>query len=223
MMGFINNKIRQIVDKADISLSKSKLSNTSWLKTNTGNSRITYSFLSNRELVISKDGDGRRAKWDFIVDNDTLIIDDINIEVFNAQIIRDEFLILNKDNTDQIEILGNLTKFKNNQEKEIYSKFNHLFQSLYDHDAISAGDKLMVLKIYEIMALIESGSGKQRLKKLFNEVVYDDLSSKKFALAYKRLANKSIVQALNQSKFKGDDLRYLVEDLLRHKIVKYSP
>lgn len=219
-MGFLDKKFRQIVDKADISLSKSKLSNTSWLKTNTGNSRISYSFLNNRELIISVDGDGTRAKWDFIVDNDTLIIEDKKIEVFNFQIIHDEFLILNKDNTDQIEIFGNISKFKNNQEKVIESKFNYLFQRLYDHDIIEPKEKLLILKIYEIMTLLESGSGKPRLKKLFNEAVYDFQSGEKFEIVYKKVANKTIVQSLNQSKFKRDELINLAESLIRFKIVR---
>jgi hypothetical protein len=69
------------------------------------------------------------------------------------------------------------------------------------------------------MTLLESGSGKPRLKKLINEAVYDYQSGEKFEIVFKKVANKTIVQSLNQSKFKRDELIYMAENLIRFKIV----
>ena len=217
-MSFLNKKIQQFIDKKDIAISKNKLSNTSWLKTNTGNNKITYSFLTDNELIISNDGEGIRAKWEFLVDNDTLIIEKDCIEVFNCQIIYDEFLILNKDNTNSIEIYGNLSKFKSNQVKDIQSKFNLLFQKLSVSNDIDPLEKLYSLKIYEIMILLETGTERNRLKRLFNDVVYDHASGVIFFKFYKSITNKNLVQSLNQSKFKRSDILDIAETLFVHKI-----
>jgi hypothetical protein len=219
-MGFLNKKITQIIDKKDITLAKNKLINTSWLKMNTGYSKITYSFQNNKELIISIDGDGVRAKWEFMIDNDSLIIEKENIEVFNCQIIHDEFLVLNKDNTTLLEIYGNLSKFKSNQEKEVQSKFNSLFEKLSITDSIDPSEKLFILKVYEILTLIDSGTGKHRLKKLFNNVVYDEKSGEHFELAFKKLANRTIVQSLNRSKFDKKELIDIAESLILHHVVQ---
>lgn len=219
-MGFIQKKISQIIDKKDIALSKNKLLNTSWLKTSTGNHKITYSFLNNTELIISVDGDGTRAKWEFIVDNDTLIIEKENIEIFNCQIIYDEFLILNKDNTTSIDIFGNLSKFKSNQEKEVQSKFDTLFQRLFDLVDVKPSEKLYILKLYEIMILFDSGTNRNRLKRLLNDVVYDNESGIKFETTFKRIANRTIVQSLNSSKYNRTELIDIAGNLIKHRIVR---
>jgi hypothetical protein len=218
-MSFLNKKIQQFIDKKDIAISKNKLSNTSWLKTNTGNNKITYSFLTDNELIISNDGEGIRARWEFLVDNDTLIIEKECIEVFNCQIIYDEFLILNKDNTDSIEIYGNLSKFKSNQVKEIQSKFDLLFQKLSVSNDIDPLEKLYYLKIYEIMILLETGTEKNRLKRLFNDVVYDHASGVVFFKSFNSITNKNLSQSLNQSKFKRSDILNIVENLIVYKII----
>jgi hypothetical protein len=218
-MGFLNKKFSQIIDKKDIVISKNKLLNSAWLKTNTGDNKVIYSFLNNKELIVSTDGDGKRGMWEFIVDNDTLIIEKETIEVFNCQIIYDEFLILNKDNTTSIEIFGNLSKFKNNQGSEVQSKFNILFQRLSISDEIQSIEKLYILKIYEILMLLESTSSKSRLKRLFNELVFDEASRIKFETTFFKIANKSIIQSLNQSKFTRAELLDTVESLIKHRVV----
>lgn len=218
-MGFINKKISQIIDKKDIAISRNKLVNTSWLKTNSDNRKITYSFLPNAELIISTDGDGIRARWEFIVDNDTIIIESGKIEVFNCQIIYDEFLILNKDNTNSIEIFGNLSKFKSNQEKDVQSKFNMFFQKMFEFDDIEPSEKLYILKIYEILILLESSSNKSRLKRLFYDVVYDEMSRIKFETTFYKISHKSIVQSLNQTKFNREELLDIAESLVKHRII----
>ncbi len=219
-MSFIGRKLNNLLDKSDIALSKSKLLNTSWLKTNTGSKKITFSFLKNNDIIISEDGDGIRAKWDFIVDNDTLIIEREIIEVFNCQIISDEFLVLNKDNTTNLEVFGNLSKFKSNQSKEIQTNFDHLFQRLSIADDISPQDKLYILKLYEIMTLINSYSGRGRLKKLFSEVVYDNESGKRFQSTFDKIAGIGIARLLNRSKFSKEEIVEMANTLLKYNVVQ---
>jgi hypothetical protein len=69
------------------------------------------------------------------------------------------------------------------------------------------------------MILLETGADRNRLKRLFNDVVYDHASGVIFFKSYKNITNKNLAQSLNQSKFKRSEIIDIAEILFVYKII----
>jgi hypothetical protein len=170
--------------------------------------------------VISVNGNGREGKWEFIVDNYTLILEIENLEVFNCNIINDEFLIINKDNTSEIQVFGNLSKFRNTSISEVQLSFRRLFSYLNLHDGLHHNDMLYMIQIYELKSLLENGADKDRAAHLVNAMVQDVESGTKLRNKYREIIGTDLTSHLKNSRFKVDDTKNIIFPLMKFGIIK---
>ncbi len=219
-MSFISRNLGKIINKADIIVSKNKLLNSQWLKITDGGDRITYAFLNDKRLVISKNGNGYEGKWEFIVDNYTLIIETESLEIFNCNFINDEFLIINKDNTNQIQVFGNLSKFKNISTPDVQYSFNRLFSYINLNNNLHHDERLYMIQVYELKSLLETGADKNRATQIVKELVQDAESGLKFRSKYKEIIGTDITSHLINSRFKADDTKNIISPLLNFGIIR---
>jgi len=122
------NKAKKSIEK---SVSKSYLTGCSWIVTNEVNTNLLYTFRNNNELLITTNGNVKRAHYELIIDNNSILITKDNItEHYNIVIVKNDFLFLNKVSSNTILFLANQTKFKdeiksalNERAKQIYSLY----------------------------------------------------------------------------------------------------
>jgi hypothetical protein len=116
------NKLIKIGDKAK---GDAVISNTSWLNiSHDTDEKIVCIFKLNGELLNSVNGDITKGKWEFVVDGDSLVLENENkIELYNAILIKDDFLLLQKDNSNFIIAFANLTKFKDHNKSKLINAF----------------------------------------------------------------------------------------------------
>ncbi|MGV1013288.1 MAG: hypothetical protein ACOYBS_12660 [Flavobacterium sp.] len=84
------------------------------------NSKLVYIFRSNSELLISKNGNIKKGKWEFLGNNSLLIEENENSFMFIHGFFDENILALKKDGLDDYSILINENKF----EKELNSLEN---------------------------------------------------------------------------------------------------
>ena len=128
----ISSNLNKIKKAAERSISKTYLVGCSWiLVNNEEDESVLYTFRSNNELLITKNGLVKRFQYEIIIDNNSILITDNNItEHFEIVNIQDDFLFINKLSTTKILIFANQTKFKDVIKSEIrnkaksYYKFN---------------------------------------------------------------------------------------------------
>lgn len=219
-MSFFSRSIAKLSNRADIVVSKNKLLDSQWLKITNGNDKITYAFLGNKRLIVATNGNGLEGKWEFIVDNYTLIIETENMEVFNCNIINDEYLILNKDSTTDIQIFGNSTKFKNSSPVDVRESFNKLFYRLNLQKGLHHEEKLYAIQLYELKSLFELGKDKERAIRLIDELVQDSVSGATLRKKYQEVIGADITTHLRNSKFKVEDTKEIVYPLLKYGTIK---
>ena len=89
------NKIKKAAER---SISKTYLVGCSWiLVNNEEDESVLYTFRSNNELLITKNGLVKRFQYEIIIDNNSILITDNNItEHFEIVNIQDDFLFINK-------------------------------------------------------------------------------------------------------------------------------
>lgn len=122
------NKIKKIGQKI---LSSNILSDTSWLLLDDSSDKIIYIFKSTQnEFLFSINGNIEKGRWEFIIDNDNLIIDfKGKSELYNISLIKDKFLLLQKDADDKNLILANYTKFKDQLKSTLLKLFKEIESS----------------------------------------------------------------------------------------------
>jgi hypothetical protein len=112
---FIQLNLKKAKKFAQKSISKSYLTGCTWIMLTENESDITffYTFRNNDQLLITKNGNVEKAKYEIIVDNNSLLIEKKDIiEHFNIVNFQDDYLILNKLSTKEYLIFANQTKFK---------------------------------------------------------------------------------------------------------------
>lgn len=218
-MSFFKRKIDKVFNQTDIAISKSKLEGSQWIKAEENQSRIIYTFMQNRRLLISDDGVGSEAEWEFLVDNDTLMIKKSTITVFNCHIVYDEFLILNKDNTDEFELFANFTKYKNLSPSDAQNKFKSLFATIESNKNISNKDKIYVVQLYELRDLLRIGKNKGRVLRLIRNLVHDEETGRLFNIHFHKVFGYPFVHELNGSQFKNSDRADIARPLLSNRVI----
>jgi hypothetical protein len=112
---FIQLNLKKAKKFAQKSISKSYLTGCTWIMLTENESDITffYTFRNNDQLLITKNGNVEKAKYEIIVDNNSLLIEKKDIiEHFNIVNFQDDYLILNKLSTEEYLIFANQTKYK---------------------------------------------------------------------------------------------------------------
>lgn len=88
------------------------IGNNWYLETNT-NDEIIYTFRKNNELLITTNGIVKKKNYEFIVDNNSIIIsDNINSEMFFIENLKDNCLFLFKISDKETLVFSNQTKYK---------------------------------------------------------------------------------------------------------------
>lgn len=109
-------------------ISKSYLTGCSWIITNEPNDNILYTFRNNNELLITTNGIVKRAEYELIIDNNSILITKDNItEHYDILNVKNELLFLSKVSTNSILFLANNTKFKD----AIKSAVNKYAEEIY--------------------------------------------------------------------------------------------
>lgn len=117
----LSKKVNDIGNKSNIQLTINNLTNYNWtLLNNTAYQEITYIFRKNGELLVSKDGNIERCQYEFIIDNNSILITDKDkTEIYNVLVLQDDFFMLNKYSSEEILYFANKTKFQNFVKEEI--------------------------------------------------------------------------------------------------------
>ena len=107
----ISTNITKAKKFAEKKISQSYLTSCNWIRQNSNNE--TYTFRSNGELLVSKNGIVDRKKYELIIDNNSLIISENAVsELYNIVLVKDDFLHLHRISTNEILIFMNQTKIK---------------------------------------------------------------------------------------------------------------
>lgn len=110
---FIKTAIKKTQKSFEQRITKSNITGCSWVQTNDESANILYTFRTNNELLITTNGLVKKAEYEIIIDNNSILITKDNItEHYNLVIFKSDFLFLNKISSDYVIILANQTKFK---------------------------------------------------------------------------------------------------------------
>jgi hypothetical protein len=112
---FIQLNIKKAKKIAQKNISKSYLTGCTWIMINENESStsVFYTFRSNDQLLITINGNVEKAKYEIIVDNNSLLIEKKDtLEHFNIINFQDDYLILNKLSTEEYSLFANQTKYK---------------------------------------------------------------------------------------------------------------
>ena len=124
----LNSSISKAKKSIEKTISKSYITNCSWILTNELNDNVLYSFLNNDELLITTNGIVKKANYQIIIDNNSLLItiDGVIIH-YNIVNMRDDFLFMNKVSTNEILFFANRTKFKDELKSIVYKQAQDLY------------------------------------------------------------------------------------------------
>lgn len=119
---FMDSNITKIKKVAEKSVSKSYLTNCSWILVNGAqpNLNIIYTFRNNDELLLTTNGIVQRYLFELIIDNNSILITKNNIiEHYNIVNVEGDFLFLNWLGGNEILVFANQTKFKDHVKSEL--------------------------------------------------------------------------------------------------------
>ena len=118
-------KAKKSIEKT---ISKSYITNCSWILTNEMDDDILYTFLNNNELLITKNGFVKRANYELIIDNNSILITADGItQHYNLINMRNDYLLLNKVSSNEILFFANQTKFKDELKAIVYKNARELY------------------------------------------------------------------------------------------------
>jgi len=112
---FIQLNLKKAKKFAQKSISQSYLTGCTWimLNENENDKNVFYTFRNNDQLLITTNGNVEKAKYEIIIDNNSLLIEKKDIiEHFNIVNFQDDYLILNKLSTEEYLVFANQTKYK---------------------------------------------------------------------------------------------------------------
>lgn len=111
---FISKKYERIEKNSEIKYSLVNLKGANWtLLNDIENTETTYIFRDNNELLISINGLITKANYEFIIDNNSILITKNDLtEIYNIILMKDDLLLINKFSSDEVFYFGNKTKFK---------------------------------------------------------------------------------------------------------------
>lgn len=218
-MSIFKRKLEKVLTQVDLQVSKSKLEGSQWIKVESGPSRVLYSFMKDKRLIISTDGEGSEAEWEFLVDNDSLLIKTDALTVFNCHIVFDEFMILNKDNTNEFELYANFSKYKNSSSSDAQNKFKRLFATIERDRTISNKDKILIIQLYELRDLLRLGKERSKILRLIENIVNDKETTRLFNSYYQSVFGYPFAMELNGSPISHKEKEEIAHPLLRNKIL----
>ena len=121
------NKINHEIEYVERKKKQNK-NNNNYDQHNEINDDVLYTFLNNNELLITINGYVKRANYELIIDNNSILITIDNItQHYNLINMRNDFLILNKVSSDEILFFANQTKFKDELKSIVYKDVRELY------------------------------------------------------------------------------------------------
>lgn len=104
---------------------------------NNNHESILYTFRSNNELLLTKNGVVQKATYELIIDSNSILITENNVtEHYNIVNMENDILFLNKVSTDKIFVFVNQTKLKDEMKsafiegsRELLKKEEHFIES----------------------------------------------------------------------------------------------
>ena len=183
------------------------------------NSKIVYSFLEDKRLIISKDGNGKEADWEFFIDSDTIAIKEEHMTIYNCSIIFEEFMSLNKDNSDEIILFANKTKYTNYSKLEIENKFTKLFEKISDYKNLNTLELIFIIRLYELQGLFKQGKDKNKVVHLLDRMVNTSTDIVVFNNFFNKLFGISVLRELQYSAFSNTSKNQIASILLAKGII----
>ena len=196
MKDLIKNIFLKIKDSGTEKIDASHLKDNSWFFINEDIlvKKVVYIFRANGELLISKNGDITKAKWENLIHSTTSIIMEINgkTTLYNIIYLTSEYLVIQKDGTEEIKVfikqqryLSNLPSEKDKNPVEmVFKDLNRLLNQRNlksaDKTSLERGRKSPVL-IGESSKKREYVKEKEDSKEILNsEEVYTPDTNEKF-------------------------------------------
>lgn len=116
----INSNISKIEKITQKTISKSYITGCSWILINEKDDTILYTFRTNEELLVTKNGIVERETYELIVDSNSILITKNGItEQLDIVNIKDDFLFLRKLTNYEILSFANHTKYRNVVKNEL--------------------------------------------------------------------------------------------------------
>lgn len=110
---FINSNFNKARKSVEQSVTKSYITGCSWMQINELTTNVVYTFRSNNQLLVTVNGNVTRKEFELLVDNNSVLISHNNLtEHFNLVNVKNDFLFLNKFSSEEVIVLANQTKFK---------------------------------------------------------------------------------------------------------------
>ena len=138
----INNQKGKLIKYSEKKISKSYITGCSWVLSNNNHDSILYTFRSNNELLLTKNGVVEKATYELIIDSNSILITENNVtEHYNIVNMENDILFLNKVSTDKIFVFVNQTKLKDEMKsafiqgsRELLKKEAHFIESKNNND-----------------------------------------------------------------------------------------
>ncbi|SCZ02376.1 hypothetical protein SAMN02927903_03405 [Flavobacterium caeni] len=131
----ISTNVTKAKKFAEKKISQSYLTSCNWIRQNSNNE--TYTFRSNGELLVSKNGIVERKKYELIIDNNSIIISNNSIsEMYNIVLVKDDFLHLHRISTNEILVFMNQTKIKDEVKYQAEKNYNQFISAHTESDKV---------------------------------------------------------------------------------------
>ena len=120
---YLSKKYQRFEKNAEIQNSLANIKGANWTLIDEEETDVTYIFRDNEQLLISNDGVVTKAKYEFIIDNNSLLITQNNVtEIFNIVLLKDDLFFISKFSSNIILHFANKTKFKDFVKKTLYKE-----------------------------------------------------------------------------------------------------
>jgi len=112
----VSNSITKVKKYTKQNIAKSYLTGCSWNLSNITTSSVIFTFRSNSDLLVTKNGIVQKGSYEFIIDDNSILITRDGItEHYNIKHITNNFLFLIKLSTDTELVFYNHSKYKDKE------------------------------------------------------------------------------------------------------------
>ena len=121
----VNEKFKQFEKKIELQNSILNIKGIDWILLNDSEKEIIYIFRENGELIISENGNIEKQNFEFVNDNNSLIITiDNKSEIFDIIHLKDGLFFIRKFSSKNALKFVNKKEMKNFSKQELYTKYH---------------------------------------------------------------------------------------------------
>ncbi|NNL15129.1 MAG: hypothetical protein HKO81_00630 [Flavobacteriaceae bacterium] len=114
----VGDSSHKIKSNIKINISKHFLSSFSWVMVNQSEDQILFTFKSNNELIITKNGVVEKGSYELLKQNQSILITRNNITThFNFVNLKNDYFFLNKVSTYMVYAFVNYAKYRDTQKE----------------------------------------------------------------------------------------------------------